>query len=319
VLVGMPLYTFALIPQYSLRAKKDLFWWNVARIIPTIGWLTLLLLLAAIAKPTSTLFAFAYLGIFAFSLAPILAITVKRIPGSNRPEPALWGPMLKYGIPIGGSAIPVILNLRLDQMLMAAFVPARALGFYVVAVAWSATVPPVLLGIGSVLFPRVASASEELRPALLTQGARIGMAAAMVLAISAAALTPVAIPLLFGHVFRESIAVGVVLVFAAAISGMNIIFEEGLRGLGDTPAIFWSEAAGLTVTAAALAVFLKPLGIMGAGVASILGYSATLAFLMNRASRRARQPLKKLLFLTRADRRLIRDKLFSLRASIVRN
>jgi O-antigen/teichoic acid export membrane protein len=316
VLLGMPLYSLSTIPQYSLRADNDLLWWNITRTLPTIGWVILLIILAVVAKPSSTVFAFAYLGIFAVALIPTLVVTSKRVLGSYRPKPGLWPGMLKYGIPIGGSAIPIILNLRLDQMIMAAFVPARLLGLYVVAVAWSATVPPVLLAIGSALFPRIAGANDTLRVRYLAQGTRIGMAAGAVLAIIIAMFTPFAVPLLFGSAFQESVAVSVVLVFAAAISGMNIIFEEGFRGLGDTPAVFWSELAGLAVTAILLAILLRPLGIMGAGIASVLGYSTTFCYLTFRACRRTDLLLKDMLLLTNEDVRLIWTKLLVLRSSV---
>lgn len=308
ILLGMPLYAISLIPQYSLRGQNDIVWWNFSRVLPTLSWVALLLVLPLIARPTSANFAFAYLGMFGVAALPTIIVTAKRVPGNNRPQPKLWPEMLRYGIPMGGSAIPIILNLRLDQMLMAAFVPARTLGLYVVAVAWSSTVPPVLLAIGMVLFPRIASLDEQLRGPLLAQGARLGMGAAVIMVLITAALTPFAVPLLFGRAFQESVAVSIVLVFAAAVSGMNVIFEEGLRGLGDTTAVFWSELAGLAVTAVGLAIFLRPLGIVGAGIASVLGYLGTFSFLVMRVSHRTNQSLEQLLVIRTGDLQCIWQK-----------
>lgn len=71
-------------------------------------------------------------------------------------------------------------------------------------------------------------------------------------------------------------------VFAAVFSGSNYVFEDGVRGLGDTPAVFWAESRGLVVTAVVLATSLRPLGILGAALASIAGYATTTFFLVIR-------------------------------------
>lgn len=313
VLLGMPLYVFALLPQYSLRGQNDLLWWNIARILPTFGWLALLLILPHFARPTPGLFAFAYLGMFALALIPIYTITARKVQGKPNVAPSLWPGMLKYGIPLAASAIPIILNLRLDQMLLAAFMPAKVLGIYVVAVAWSATVPPALMAIGSVLFPRVASATREQRAQYFKQGTRLGMAVAILLASGIAMLTRIAIPILFGKSYLDAVPVSLVLVFAAAISGMNIIFEEGLRGLGQTKIVFWSEMVGLLATIGLLTALLRPLGIMGAGIASIVGYSVTFILLSFHANRTLGGSIADSLVLKAHDYHLIVEKLSTIR------
>jgi Na+-driven multidrug efflux pump len=70
-----------------------------------------------------------------------------------------------------------------------------------------------------------------------------------------------------------------ILVFGTSIAGLNLVLEEGLRGLGRTRDIFWGESLGLIVTAGGLVVLLKPFGILGAAIASLLAYSATFVVL----------------------------------------
>jgi O-antigen/teichoic acid export membrane protein len=72
------------------------------------------------------------------------------------------------------------------------------------------------------------------------------------------------------------------LIFAAVICALNIIFEESLSGLGDTRAIFWGETVGVGMTVLALALLLPRFGIIGAGIASILGYGTTCTVLIIR-------------------------------------
>jgi O-antigen/teichoic acid export membrane protein len=59
---------------------------------------------------------------------------------------------------------------------------------------------------------------------------------------------------------------------ANAFLTLNLVLEEGLRGLGDTAAIFKAELVGLVATALSLGVCLPVFGIMGAAASSVGGY-----------------------------------------------
>jgi O-antigen/teichoic acid export membrane protein len=76
-----------------------------------------------------------------------------------------------------------------------------------------------------------------------------------------------------------------VLVVAAMISGMNTLAEEGLRGLGEPGSALAAELSGLAITAISLALLLKPLGIMGAAIASVAGYATTFSVALYRGTR----------------------------------
>jgi Na+-driven multidrug efflux pump len=69
------------------------------------------------------------------------------------------------------------------------------------------------------------------------------------------------------------------------IVGMNTLAEGGLRGLGLPGAALAAELCGLAVTIISLALMLRPLGIVGAAIASLLGYSATFAVAMYKGVR----------------------------------
>jgi len=189
--------------------------------------------------------------------------------------------MLGFGLPCVVSAVPQMLNFRLDQMLMAALLPARLLGLYVVAVAWSSASSPVLNALGAVLFPRVASqATREQQAQALAQGNRLAILASLVLAVVVLILTPRMVPLLFGAKFAAAIPAALVLVVAGAISAFNLVAEEGLKGLGCPSAVMWAEFGGLAVTGLSLWLMLRPFEIVGAALASLFGYSAVAVLLV---------------------------------------
>ncbi len=160
-------------------------------------------------------------------------------------------------------------------MLMAALLAPRLLGFYVVAVAWAGIMTPLFQSVAIVLFPHIAShRTRAEQVSLFARVLRLGFPLALSTASLLALITPWGLPLIFGTRFGTSIPSALVLVFAGAILGINSMLEEGLRGLGAPKAVMWSELGGLIVTFLILLVLLKPMGIMGAAIASLLGYSA---------------------------------------------
>ncbi len=276
---------------HPLRGRNNFAVWNLLRILPIAAWMAVLIAAWWTERTTPTAIAAGYL----ISLAVVGLVTFyvlkHRVPGPYALKPELWLSMLHYGLPSGFSALPQTLNLRLDQMLMAAFLPASLLGYYSVAVAWSVAVSPMMQGIGAVLFPRVAiqvSAAEQVET--LGRGTRLGVAAAVILSAALLLVTPIGIRWAFGYAYSPAISASLILVVAGGVSGVNLILEEGLRGLGYTRAILWGESIGLVATVIGLALLLRPLLINGAAIASLLGYSMTLVALMVCFGRLTRHP-----------------------------
>jgi O-antigen/teichoic acid export membrane protein len=103
--------------------------------------------------------------------------------------------------------------------------------------------------------------------------------------IALALVTPLLLPLIFGGDFAPAVTSAQILVVAAASLGLGLVLEDTLRGLGDTPAVLKSEGVGLAFTLVALAILLPRFGIVGAAIASLLGYTATTAVLVRFVSR----------------------------------
>ena len=284
ILLAVPLFAAILVGTNTVRGANKLMHWNLLRILPGAGWLVFLggAWLWGMKDPVRI--GLGYIAVLACIVVPTLWIAARLVPSSWSPSTKMAAPMLRYGIPLAGAAIPQTLNLRLDQILIGAFLPPYQLGLYVAAVAWSTAVFLMPNAIGNVLFPKLASSatSPAERVRILAQGVRIGILTCAVVGIPLLALTPYAIPLLFGKPFAGAVPVAYILIFAAVICALNIIFEESLSGLGDTRAIFWGETVGVGMTVLALALLLPRFGIIGAGIASILGYGTTCTVLIIR-------------------------------------
>lgn len=287
-LLVAPVYALVGLPRYPFQGREDFIPWNAMRIAPNLLWIAVLLVAWASALATPVFLAGANLVALMLLVFPSGVLTVRRIPGPFRPDRHKLPPLLSYGLPCMATMVPQTLNLRLDQMLMAALLPPRDLGLYVVAVAWSGAVAPLLSALSAVTMPAVASAGDHRQSVRrLITGVQAATAMAVILTLVLAAITPTAIVILFGTSFRAAIPVALVLVPAAAVLGLNSVLQEGLRGLGRPYAVLQAELAGLLMTAVALAAMLRPMGIMGAALASLLGYSTVTAALLFNAHRYA--------------------------------
>jgi O-antigen/teichoic acid export membrane protein len=287
------------IPHGSLRGAHAFIAWNLFRIAPGLAWMCILLTSWLLGRPSAIPLSRWYLGGFLVCGLPFLGIVNRKLHGPLKPDARLAPEMLRFGLPSALTSLPQTINLRFDQLLIIAFLPAQSLGFYVVAVAWSGAVAPLLSAVGSVLFPYVSAERDTDRQGYLLatalQGGALVAAATSVLFML---LAPFGLPLVFGSRFAPSIPSALVLVPAGAILAWAGIAEEGLRGLGRPTIVLVAEAVAAVVTVAALPVLLHTYGIFGAAVASLLGYSTIAVFTVVAISHSTRQRIRSLVIPT---------------------
>jgi O-antigen/teichoic acid export membrane protein len=286
------IYAIVGIPHGSLRGANSFTAWNLFRIVPGLAWLCVLLISWLLGSAHAVPLSRWYLvGTFICGL-PFLIIVNRRLKGSLKPSAELVPEMLRFGLPSAVTSIPLNLNLQFDQMLIIAFLPARSLGLYVVAVSWSGGVAPLLSAMGSVLFPHVSAERDTDRQAhLLAMALQRGLVVAVATALVFMLFAPFGLPMVFGSSFAPSTPCALLLVPAGAILAWARIAEAGLQGLGRPSVVLMAEGAAAVVTVATLPILLHISGILGAAVASLLGYSTVAVFAVVAVSRCTRQTI----------------------------
>jgi O-antigen/teichoic acid export membrane protein len=301
-LMAVPITALSLLCLFALRGRSKFVPWNVLRVAPVLAWLGILVVCWINGVKDPRQLAAAYLAATAALLIPTIFMVRKNIQGSFAPDPREFKPMLAYGLPCIASGVPRLLNLGLDQMLMAALLPAGPLGLYVAAVAWSSAINPLMNSIGAVLFPSVAAGeAHDDRVRSFSRGSRLAALMALITTPILAAATPWGLTLLFGTSFRGAILPALILVPAGGIFALNAVIEDGIRGLGKPAACLYAEAAGVLTTIISLYFLLRPMGITGAAIASLLGYSTVMATLLLQARRLTGESPGALLFPTRTE------------------
>ncbi len=193
---------------------------------------------------------------------------------------ALTKRLFAYGIRNHAGSISSLLNQRMDQMLMAVLLPPVQLGLYTAAVNISGLARLGSGAFSTLIFPKVAAsnAAEQRRIILLYSRLNVTITAISGLALMAA--IPILVPLLYGEAYRPSIVSAEILTVAAVFLGIGLAWAGSLRGLGEPLVPAKGELASLFVTVLGLVLLLKPFGILGAAVTSLVAYSASSVYML---------------------------------------
>jgi len=270
----VPALTASTAPSHALRGVGRYQAWNVLRLVTPLAWLSTLVVVRGTHYATVPTLAMAFIGATMLAAVITHAYAWRVLQGSPAPERSLARPMLAYGAPTLAASIPHWLNLRVDQLIVIALLDARALGLYVVAVAWSGAAHPLAEVVAHNAVPALAGVQDTRQRSRLVY--RAGAAAAIVSSALLLAATPILLPLIFGAEFRAAIPVALILVLAGAVDATNAVGAECLRGVGRPRAVLLAECIGLAVTAVALPILVLMAGIVGAASASLVSYAAIL-------------------------------------------
>ncbi len=295
------------LPYHAFQGRGDFKRWNLFRLIPPLMWLAILVVFAVKnqSEPFPLAMTFAIV-MFAFGIASLFWIVARILGPPFRPNRRHANKLLRYGLPNLLAEAPNTINLRLDQLLIAALLDSRLLGLYVVAVSWSSIMKPIAAALGAPLFPRIAGESNPERQfGLFATSIRLSV---LVVAGSSLVLllgTPFGVPLLFGSEFSDAIVPAAILVLATGVLSVGEVAQEGVRGLGRPSAVAWAQVVGAGTTVATLVLLLPRLEIVGAAIASLFGYSATTAYLLFVAIRGGRGNWNQLILPRRGDLDLV--------------
>ena len=200
-----PIWAVVAMMYHPLRGIGEFQAWNALRLCVPLLALCVLVLAYLTGLMTPAFVAFGNLTTYAIMVCPCIWLVRRLLHGPFQLDSEEVGPMLRYGLPCVMTGLPQMLNLRLDQILMATFLPPQKLGLYVVAVAWSGAVFPLLTSIGSTMLPSVAAARDYARAsARMCDGVRTTALLAIATCMVVGGATPLAIPALFGARFRAS-------------------------------------------------------------------------------------------------------------------
>jgi O-antigen/teichoic acid export membrane protein len=229
---------------------------------------------------------------------------VLRRHGLGRPDHRLARSTLGYGLKAHGSATAGIVNVRLDLVIIPAFLAASSVGLYAVATSVSWIVATVSAALGDLVLPAAARRAKR-GDELIARSLQATLAVGVVVAAIIAALAEVGIRIVYGEEFSDAalplwiLLPGTVLLAAAGvlISALYALNRPLTAGL--------TYFAGAVVTVIGLLLFLDRGGIVAAAIVSTVSYAVIFlgALVMYPAAARVRYSA---LFPSAADLRSLR-------------
>jgi O-antigen/teichoic acid export membrane protein len=231
------------------------------------------------ASAASGLYALLRIGVGNVDLAQVV-----------RPRIATLRTLAGFGVQGEAGNILQLLNYRLDQYIVSAFVGLAGVGIYAVSASMTEAVFMLANAVALVLMPRLTSADEAdvlwMTPLATRNTMLIAAGGSAVLA----ALAPLLLPAIFGADYDGSVrALWLLLPGAVALTGSKVltsyIFSRG-RPLVNTGITI----ASLAVTLVADLTLVPLWGVNGAAVASSLAYGAHFAAALYAYRRMSGQP-----------------------------
>src|SRR5436190_3784980 len=212
------------------------------------------------------------------SLTASLIVSLIAVWSELRPkwQPSLseLGTSLRYGVRDYPGILTEFVNWRLDLMMLVGMASSGALGLYVVALRLADITTTLAGSVGDALLPEVAAsknAAEATR--VVTRSLRLTLCAHLLILVPLWIAAPYILRFAYGARFVEVTNVLRLLMFASVVWSAGAIVISGLNGLGHPGLSAIARIAAALVMVVALVTLLPRLGIQGAALSSIVGYS----------------------------------------------
>jgi len=276
----------SLLTQYGvsiLQGRLHISSFNWLRMILPTGYLAGTVILAIAGR--LSLLGIILLHLFLNSVALIgtlIALSRAGVRLNLKPDADLAKEMLKYGGKVHVGNISGSLNLSLDQVLMAAWLPPAALGLYVAAVSSAGLSQVFSQAVQMVSTPSITQRETLSERASVLQGIfRSYWLLSFLITVAIGALLPMAIPLVFGSSFKGAIWPAEVLLAGAFFLGAQVVLAGGAQALGNPWLGSKANIGALIVTLVLLYLLLPRLGIMGAAIATAAAYLTQLIIVVS--------------------------------------
>ncbi len=204
--------------------------------------------------------------------------------------------IFSYGVRSNTSTTSSFLNQRLDQLVISAFLSARQLGLYVVAVTFTLFTPMLGGAIALAALPNIARLDDPAERSMLARRlVSLTLIASILVSVPIVVLAPILIKVFFGPAFAVGANITRVTAIASVSFATTRSLEAVLRGSGAPLTAGMAELVALAATIVGLATLLPTLGLIGAAWASLLAYSVSGAWMTWRLKRILGIPVRQLL------------------------
>jgi O-antigen/teichoic acid export membrane protein len=261
-----------------LRAQARYTVWNGIRILVGVVYLLGLSIVIVAGRLTVDGAILCLLaGSVSVLIASVLSVVISHRSATSREAhgPATSRNAMKEMLSFGWKnhliTVQTVANQQLDQVLLAAMVPAAQLGQYAVAVTYASA--GLSLGVSPAL-QMYSHFSRQQNPDRAAYRRLVIRTQLMLLAICliTAGLAPFFIPFVSGKSYDPAVTPALILILSSPMLSLGAIFSALWKSAGRPLIAAKAQGIGLILTAATLPVSIIYLGINGAAIVSIVVY-----------------------------------------------
>jgi O-antigen/teichoic acid export membrane protein len=299
-LTVIPLSLLNLYVMGLLNGLQRYGWFQALRLLVIAGTATGILICRLAGVLTVRTAVVVYLASNVLTLAVAVVGIARSKTGELGFDRGVLRELLVYGLKSHSSNVPSMLNERVDQLVISIFLAPARLGVYVIAVTMTSVTSLIGASVSYVALPAVARlAPGEERTAAARRFIVFTLLISAVTTIPFILFTGHLVTLFFGQAFHGATNVCRVLLVAAVVLSTTRAVGAILKAINRPLDAGIAETLALAVTVAALAGLLPTMGIMGAGVASLLAYLVSFGFSVRQAARALGIGSRRLLLPTR--------------------
>ncbi len=185
-----------------------------------------------------------------------------------------WRDALNYGMRGYPGTVADFATLRMDQLLLGGLASSTAIGLYFVAVRLSEITAILAGSVSEALMPEVAATkNKERADDLLARSLRLTVYTHLAVLLPLWLAAPHILHFVYGESFLAAGGTLRVLLLASVVLTAGGISISGLNGFGHPGLSTIARVSSALVTVVALLTLLPRYGIVGAAIASLLGYS----------------------------------------------
>ncbi|MGV8083173.1 MAG: flippase [Coriobacteriia bacterium] len=250
------------------------------------------------------------LAVTLWALRPYLA----EQPAEPGPRPGWWRHgrrVVSYGWRQYVGSVLTYVNYRVDLFFVNFFMGPVFSGVYYVAIQFAQAMWIVSKGVSTVLLPRLAElhGEEHKRLELTPLISRLVFAATLVASVVLAVLAKPLVGLLYGSKFAGAVAALLLLLPGIVCDAATRIISYDFSARGKPEYNFYLSPLVVVINIVANVLLIPRMGIVGGAIATSISYAANLAATILLYQRFNRIGWLKMLFLQKADLRLLRDAL----------
>jgi O-antigen/teichoic acid export membrane protein len=313
----LPTYFTSLFVSGLFQGTLQITTWNMLRSLVPVTYLVGICLLGLAGVTGVTEFAIAYIAGQVVAGGAAVYMAGRRGWVSWHVKPQVLRSLITYGIKVHVGEVLSSLRQRIDQAVIAYFLPPAELGLYAVALTVANAPLIIVFTLANVAFPKITQQPTPAgKLAVFGRYLRFSLAIAAGTVVALWILIPWLLPLAFGQPFAPAVPIANILLVGTLPFAAKLLFQQALKAWDRSLVVGRAEIVGLSVAVIAMSGLMPAFGLIGVAWSLVLSQLAAAVMMGFSVRRELRLPVVSLFIPTAEDWQLTREWMLQARARL---